>query len=172
MTATTMAPAPAEPTIMRGSRLWLVFAALLLGMLLSALDQTIVSTALPTIVSDLGGLNQLSWVVTAYLLASTASMLLWGKVGDLYGRKPIFIITIVIFLAGSALSGLSHSMIQLIAFRAIQGLGGGGLTVTAQGIIGDVVAPRDRGRYQGIFGAVFGVASVVGPFLGGFFVDN
>jgi EmrB/QacA subfamily drug resistance transporter len=155
-----------------GRRLWQIIGALLLGVLLAALDQTIVSTALPTIVGDLGGLNHLSWVVTAYLLASTASTPLWGKLGDLYGRKIFFQAAIVIFLAGSALSGASQDMTQLIAFRALQGLGGGGLIVGAQSIIGDVIAPRDRGRYQGLFGAVFGVASVIGPLLGGLFVDN
>jgi EmrB/QacA subfamily drug resistance transporter len=155
-----------------GRRLWLIVGALLLGMLLAALDQTIVATALPTIVGDLGGASHLSWVVTAYLLASTASTPLWGKLGDLYGRKSFFQASIVIFLIGSALSGLSGSMSQLIAFRALQGIGGGGLIIGAQTIIGDVVSPRDRGRYQGLFGAVFGVASVIGPLLGGLLVDN
>lgn len=150
----------------------LIFGALVLGMFLASMDQTIVSTALPTIVGDLGGLDQLSWVVTAYLLASTISTPLWGKLGDLYGRKGVFIAAIGIFLIGSALSGISHNMLELIGFRAIQGLGGGGLIVTAQAIIADVVSPRQRGKYQGIFGAVFGVTSVAGPLLGGFFVDH
>ncbi|MGH3261991.1 MAG: MFS transporter, partial [Trebonia sp.] len=140
---------PVGPDGVRGRRLWLIIAALLLGMLLAALDQTIVATALPTIVGDLGGLNHLSWVVTAYLLAATAATPLWGKLGDLYGRKVFFQAAIVLFLVGSALSGLSQSMTQLIAFRAIQGLGGGGLIVGAQSIIGDVIPPRDRGKYQG-----------------------
>ncbi|MFD1940356.1 MFS transporter [Nonomuraea mangrovi] len=152
--------------------LGLIIVALMLGMLLAALDQTIVSTALPTIVSDLGGLEQLSWVVTGYLLASTVSTPLWGKLGDQYGRKGLFITAIVIFLIGSALCGLSQSMGQLIAFRSLQGLGGGGLMVLAQAIVGDVVPPRERGKYQGFFGAVFAVSSIVGPLLGGFFVDN
>ncbi|MFI9172996.1 MDR family MFS transporter [Streptomyces lincolnensis] len=146
--------------------------ALLLGMLLAALDQTIVSTALPTIVSELGGLDHLSWVVTAYLLASTAATPLWGKLGDQYGRKTLFQIAIVIFLIGSALCGVAQNMPQLIAFRALQGLGGGGLMVLSMAIVGDLVPPRDRGRYQGLFGAVFGATSVLGPLLGGLFTEH
>ncbi|MFE7132760.1 MFS transporter [Streptomyces sp. NPDC057638] len=146
--------------------------ALLLGMLLAALDQTIVSTALPTIVSDLGGLEHISWVVTAYLLASTAATPLWGKLGDQYGRKKLFQTAIIIFLIGSALCGLSQNMAQLIGFRALQGLGGGGLMVLSMAIVGDIVSPRERGRYQGLFGAVFGASSVLGPLLGGFFTDQ
>lgn len=146
-------------------------SALLMGLLLAALDQTIVSTALPTIVSDLGGLDHLSWVVTAYLLASTAATPLWGKLGDQYGRKKLFQTAIVIFLVSSALCGLARSMDELIGFRALQGLGGGGLIVLSMAIVGDIVPPRDRGRYQGLFGAVFGASSVLGPLLGGLFVD-
>ena len=149
----------------------LVMSALLLGMFLAALDQTIVSTALPTIVGDLHGASHLTWVVTAYLLASTVSTPLWGKLGDQYGRKRFFSTAIVIFLIGSALAGFSHSMFELISFRAIQGLGAGGLIIGAQAIVGDIVSPRDRGRYMGLFGAMFGVATVLGPLLGGFFVD-
>jgi EmrB/QacA subfamily drug resistance transporter len=155
-----------------GKALWTVFAALMLGMFLAALDQTIVSTALPTIVGDLGGLNHLSWVVTSYLLASTVSTPLYGKLGDMVGRKPVFLAAIVIFLAGSMLAGLSQSMGELIGFRALQGIGAGGLMVGAQAIIGDIVPPRERGRYMGLIGSVFAVASVAGPLLGGFFVDN
>jgi EmrB/QacA subfamily drug resistance transporter len=150
----------------------LIIGALMLGMLLAALDQTIVSTALPTIVGDLKGGSHIAWVITAYLLATTVSTPLWGKLGDQYGRKIFFQAAIVIFLVGSILSGLSHSMMELILFRAIQGLGSGGLMVGAQAIVGDIVSPRERGRYVGLFGAVFGVASIVGPLLGGVFVDD
>ncbi|MFE1902380.1 DHA2 family efflux MFS transporter permease subunit [Streptomyces gardneri] len=146
--------------------------ALLLGMLLAALDQTIVSTALPTIVSELGGMEHLSWVVTAYLLASTASTPLWGKLGDQYGRKKLFQAAIVLFLIGSALCGIAQNMPQLIAFRAVQGVGGGGLIVLSMAIVGDLVSPRERGRYQGLFGAVFGGTSVLGPLLGGLFAEH
>jgi EmrB/QacA subfamily drug resistance transporter len=153
-------------------RILLIIGALMLGMLLAALDQTIVSTALPTIVGDLHGGSHIAWVITAYLLATTVSTPLWGKLGDQYGRKIFFQAAIVIFLVGSILSGLSGSMVMLIAFRAVQGLGSGGLMVGAQAIVGDVVSPRERGRYVGLFGAVFGVASIVGPLLGGVFVDD
>jgi EmrB/QacA subfamily drug resistance transporter len=155
-----------------GRALWTVFGALMLGMFLAALDQTIVSTALPTIVGELGGLNHLSWVVTSYLLASTVSTPLYGKLGDMLGRKPVFLAAILIFLAGSMLAGLSQSMGELIGFRALQGVGAGGLMVGAQAIIADIVPPRERGRYMGLIGSVFAVASVAGPLLGGFLVDN
>jgi EmrB/QacA subfamily drug resistance transporter len=157
--------------VLTGRALIPVFGALMLGMFLAALDQTIVSTALPTIVGDLGGLDHLSWVVTSYLLATTASTPLYGKLGDMYGRKPVFLAAILIFLAGSLLSGLSTSMGELIGFRALQGLGAGGLMVGAQAIIAEIVPPRDRGRYMGLIGSVFAVASVAGPLLGGFFVE-
>jgi EmrB/QacA subfamily drug resistance transporter len=172
VTLSSTTTAKPTPSAVSGRRLWLIIGALMTGMLLAALDQTIVATALPTIVGDLGGASHLSWVVTAYLLASTASTPLWGKLGDMYGRKRFFQAAIVIFLSGSALAGISQSLVQLIGFRALQGLGGGGLIIGAQTIIGDVVAPRNRGRYQGIFGAVFGVTSVLGPLIGGLFVDN
>ncbi|MFJ6432107.1 DHA2 family efflux MFS transporter permease subunit [Streptomyces sp. NPDC091416] len=165
-------PAPG-PGAERSTRSVLVaIGALLLGMLLAALDQTIVSTALPTIVSDLGGLEHLSWVVTAYLLASTAATPLWGKLGDQYGRKRLFQTAIIIFLIGSALCGIAQNMPQLIGFRALQGLGGGGLMVLSMAIVGDLVPPRERGKYQGLFGAVFGATSVLGPLLGGFFTEH
>jgi EmrB/QacA subfamily drug resistance transporter len=144
----------------------------MLVLLLASLDQTIVSTALPTIVGELGGIEHISWVVTAYLLASTIVGPLYGKLGDLYGRKIVLQTAIVIFLVGSALCGLAQNMAELIAFRALQGIGGGGLMVTSIAVVGDIIPPRDRGKYQGFFGAVFGVSTVIGPLLGGFFVDN
>src|SRR5437867_10652834 len=128
-------------------RVWVIFSGLILALLIASLDQTVVATALPTIVSDLGGLSQLSWVVTGYLLASTVSTPLWGKLGDLYGRKRLFQAAIVIFLLGSALCGLSQNMTELILFRTVQGLGAGGLLVLVQAIIADVVPPRQLGRY-------------------------
>ncbi len=168
-TATT-APPESVPALSH-RRVLVVIGALMLGMFLAALDQTVVSTALPTIVGDLNGASHLSWVVTAYLLASTVSTPLWGKLGDLYGRKFFFQAAIVLFLIGSALSGLSHSMLELILFRAVQGLGGGGLMIGAQTIVGDVVSPRERARYMGLFMAMFGVTTVIGPLIGGVFVD-
>jgi EmrB/QacA subfamily drug resistance transporter len=153
-------------------RVLVAFSGLLLVLLLAALDSTIVATALPTIVGELGGVAQLSWVVTAYLLAQTVATPLYGKLGDLYGRKGILQGAIVLFLIGSALCGQSRNLWQLIAFRGVQGLGGGGLVVTTQALVGDIVSPRERGRYQGLFGAVFGVASIAGPLLGGYFTTH
>lgn len=149
-----------------------IFSGLMLGMMLAALDSTIVATALPTIVGELGGVDHIAWVITAYLLTTTVSTPLYGKLGDLYGRKKLFQAAIVVFLGGSALSGIASSMFQLIAFRAVQGVGAGGLIVLGQAIIADVVSPRERGRYQGIFGAFFGGASIIGPLAGGFFTDQ
>ncbi|MCX4822792.1 MFS transporter [Streptomyces sp. NBC_01142] len=170
MSTAAVSPAPGEGQNRR--TVLVAIGALLLGMLLAALDQTIVATALPTIVSELGGMNHLSWVVTAYLLAATAATPLWGKLGDQYGRKKLFQTAIVIFLAGSALCGVAQDMPQLIGFRAIQGLGGGGLIVLSMAIVGDIVSPRERGKYQGLFGAVFGATSVLGPLLGGLFTEH
>ncbi len=149
-----------------------VFGALFLALWLAALDQTVVSTALPTMVGELGGLAYLSWVVTAYLLTSTVVGPLYGKFGDLYGRKIVLQIAIAVFLVGSALCGIAQNMLQLIIFRALEGIGGGGLIVITIAVIGDLIPPRERGRYQGFFGAVFGVATIVGPLVGGFFVDH
>ena len=149
-----------------------VLGGLMAGMFLAALDQSIVGTALPRIVSELGGLDKLSWVVTAYLLTSTAATPLWGKISDLYGRRIIFQAAITIFVLASMLSGLAQSIDQLIAFRALQGVGGGGLFALALAVIGDVIPPRERGRYQGYFGVVFGSSSVLGPVLGGWFTEG
>ncbi|HEY1794754.1 MAG TPA: MDR family MFS transporter [Stellaceae bacterium] len=161
----TEAPAPHQPVRT-------IFGALMLVMLLASLDSTIVSTALPTIVGEFGELSHLSWIVTAYLLASTVVTPIYGKLGDLFGRKVVLQSAIVIFLAGSALCGLSRSMGQLIAFRAIQGLGGGGLIVSTTAAIGDIISPRDRPKYQGLFGAVWGLSTILGPLIGGFFVEQ
>jgi EmrB/QacA subfamily drug resistance transporter len=149
-----------------------IFGSLLLVMLLASLDSTIVATALPTIVGEFGGLAHLSWIVTAYLLTTTVVTPLYGKLGDLFGRKIVLQSAILLFLAGSALCGLSRSMGQLIVFRAVQGLGGGGLMVVTMAVVGDLFSPRERSRYQGIFGAVFGFATVLGPLVGGFFVEH
>jgi EmrB/QacA subfamily drug resistance transporter len=149
-----------------------VFLAIVLGMLLAALDQTIVATALPTIVADLGGAGHQSWVVTSYLLASTITTALVGRLGDLFGRKTIFQAAVTFFVAGSVLCGLSQSMAMLVGARALQGIGGGAITVTATALIGEVIPLRDRGRYQGALGAVFGVTTVIGPLLGGYFTDH
>jgi EmrB/QacA subfamily drug resistance transporter len=151
--------------------LYLVFAGLMLALTLASLDQNIVSTALPRIVSDLGGLMHLSWVVTAFMVASTATTPLYGKLSDIYGRKRLFYVAIGIFLAGSILCGLSQTMLQLILFRAVQGLGAGGLMTLSQTTIGDLIPPRERGRYQGLFGGVFAACSVAGPLLGGVITD-
>jgi EmrB/QacA subfamily drug resistance transporter len=168
----TFTAASAVPRSGRTPRLGVIFAGLMLVMLLAALDSTIVATALPTIVGDLGGLERLSWVTSAYLLGQTAVTPLYGKLGDQLGRKRVLQSAIVLFLLGSGLCGLAQSMTELIAFRAIQGLGAGGLIVLVQASVGDIVSPRERGRYQGLFGAVFGLASVAGPLLGGVIVEH
>lgn len=168
----TVETSPDASTYLSHRQILLVMTGVMSGMLLAALDQSIVGTALPTITSELGGLDKLSWVVTAYLLTATAVTPLWGKISDLYGRRLIFQIAISIFLIGSAACGFAQDINQLIAFRALQGIGGGGLFSIALAIIGDVIPPRERGRYGGYFGAVFGASSVAGPLLGGFFTDG
>ncbi len=155
-----------------GRELTAIFSALVLVLLLASLDQTIVSTALPTIVGDIGGLTHLSWIVTAYLLSTTVVVPVYGKLGDVFGRRSVLQAAVSIFLVGSALCGLAQNLPELIAFRVVQGLGGGGLIVTAIAVVGDIVPPRDRGRYQGFFGGVFGLSTVLGPLIGGFIVDN
>ncbi|HEX5117144.1 MAG TPA: MFS transporter [Pseudonocardiaceae bacterium] len=165
-------PGPAAPVQVSRQRINAVFGAVALGMLLAALDQTIVSTALPTIVGDLGGAGHLSWVVTGYLLAETVSTALIGKFGDLFGRKQMFLLSVVVFLIGSFCCGFANSMTWLIGWRAVQGLGAGGLLVTSSALIADVIPLRERGKYQGALGSVFGVVTVIGPLLGGLFVDH
>jgi EmrB/QacA subfamily drug resistance transporter len=153
-------------------RILAIYAGLMVTLALAALDQTIVATALPRIVGDLGGITQYSWVFTAYMLTSTVTVPLYGKLGDVYGRKNLFLIAIVLFLVGSMLCGLAQTMTQLVVFRAVQGLGAGGLFPLSLAVIGNIVPPRDRGRWQGLIGAVFASSSIVGPAVGGFVVDN
>ena len=157
---------------MTRKQILVVFGGVMLGLFLAALDQTIVATALPKIVNDLHGGQHLAWVVTAYLLTSTVTVPLYGKLSDLFGRRPLFIFSIVVFLAGSALSGLAQSMTQLILFRGLQGLGAGGILPLGLIVIGDLFSPRERGRYQGFTGAVFAMSSVIGPLVGGYLTDS
>ena len=175
MSETSAIPNPGteeSPAGLTHRQILVVLSGLMTGMLLAALDQTIVSTALKRIVEDLDGLDHYTWVVTAYLLTSTATTPLYGKISDLYGRRPVFQFAIITFLVGSLLAAFSTNMTELIATRAIQGLGGGGLMALTFTIIGDIIPPRERGRYQGYFGAVWGLSSVAGPLLGGFFSDS
>lgn len=171
-TAVVPAPGPHAPRILTGRARTIAFATIALGMLLAALDSTIVATALPTIVGDLGGGTHVSWVVTAYLLAQTAVTAVVGKLGDQFGRKLVFQLSVTVFIVGSAMCGLAQGMTWLIMSRSIQGLGAGGLTVTAAALIADIIPLRERGKFQGGLGAVFGVATVIGPFLGGLFTDQ
>src|SRR4029078_4257123 len=166
LSVTTIPEAPVR------ANLRVVLPGIMLAMMLAMLDNMVVGTAMPKIVGELGGLSKLSWVVTAYVLGTTVSTPIWGKLGDLYGRKGVFLTSIVIFLAGSALAGMSATMGQLIGFRALQGLGAGGLLVGAMAIIGDLVSPRERGRYQGFIAGVMALAMIAGPLVGGFITDN
>ena len=153
-------------------RAWWVLASLMVAMLLASLDQMIFSTALPTIVGDLGGVDHMTWVITAYMVAETVMLPIYGKAGDLMGRKPLFIGALTIFLVGSVIGGVAQSMTMIIVARAVQGIGAGGLMILSQAIIADIIPARERGRYMGMMGGIFGLAAVLGPLLGGFFTEH
>src|SRR3978361_422792 len=176
MSQVATAPAETAASVEAGAaakrHILLIFAGLMVTMLLASLDQTIFSTALPTIVGELHGVDHMIWVTTAYILASTIMLPVYGKLGDLIGRKGLFIAAIGLFIAGSIVGGLSDTMTQLIVGRAIQGLGGGGLMLLSRAVIADVVPARERGRYMGIMGGVFALSSVAGPLLGGWFTEG
>src|SRR5437868_1552519 len=153
-------------------RVLTIYAGLMVTLLPAALAQTIVATALPRIVSDLGGITQYSWVFTAYMLTSTVAVPVYGRLGDVHGRRPLMLIAVTVFLLGSALCGAAQNMTELVFFRGVQGLGAGGLFPLSLAVIGGIVPPRDRGRWQGLIGSVFAAASIIGPAVGGFIVDN
>ncbi|MFW6188105.1 MAG: MFS transporter, partial [Actinomycetota bacterium] len=168
----TRTPAHRAEPAEKKQHLMLLFIGLMLSMLLAALNQTVLSTALPTIVGELNGVNEMVWVITAYILASTITMPIYGKLGDLMGRKPLLIAAIVLFMAGSVVGALAGTIEVLILARVFQGLGGGGLMILSQATIADVVPARERGKYMGVMGGVFALASVAGPLLGGFFTEG
>ena len=171
--STTVSPkAAAGPLLLTQKRIWIIFSALIAGMLLSSLDQTIVSTAMPTIVGKLGGVEHQAWITTAYLLATTIVMPIYGKFGDVLGRRNLFLVAIALFTLASVGCALATDFWGFVIFRAIQGLGGGGLMILSQAIIADIVPAKDRGKYMGPLGAIFGLSAVAGPLLGGFFVDH
>src|ERR1700712_4962137 len=162
----------AEPLLLTQKRIWIIFSALIAGMLLSSLDQTIVSTAMPTIVGDLGGVEHQAWITTAYLLATTIVMPIYGKFGDVLGRRRLFLVAIALFTLASVGCAFAGGFWAFVVFRALQGLGGGGLMILSQAIIADIVPANERGKYLGPLGAIFGLSAVGGPLLGGFFVDH
>lgn len=169
---TALASKPAEPLLLTQRRIWIIFSALVSGMLLASLDQTIVSTAMPTIVGELGGVENQAWIVTSYLLATTIVMPIYGKFGDVLGRRNLFLFAIALFTVASVACALATDFWSFVTFRAVQGLGGGGLMILSQAIIADIVPASERGKYMGPLGGIFGLSAIAGPLLGGFFVDH